>query len=39
MTADVWIGTLKCTVIRASHDKTCSLGGNGNWGVDSVIFV
>ena len=39
MTVDVWKGTLKCTVSRAGHDKTCSLGGNGNWSVDSVEFV
>ena len=30
MTVDVWKGTLKCTVSRARHDETCSLGGNGN---------
>ena len=30
MTVDVWKGTLKCTVSRASHDETCSLDGNGN---------
>ena len=39
MTVDVWKGTLKCTVSRARHDETCSLGGNGNWGIDSVEFV
>ena len=37
MTVDVWKGTLKCTVSRASHDETCSLGGNGNCSdVDTV---
>ena len=30
MTVDVWKRTPKCTVSRASHDETCSLGGNGN---------
>ena len=39
MNVDVWKGTLKCTVSRASHDETCSLGGNGNCSVDSVEFV
>ena len=39
MTVDVWKGTLKCTISQASHDETCSLGGNGNWDVDSVVFV
>ena len=31
MTADGRKGTLKCSVSRASHDETCSLGGNGNY--------
>ena len=30
MTVDAWKRTLKCTVSRASHDETCSHGGNGN---------
>ena len=37
MTVDVWKRSPKCTVIRASHDETCSFGGNGNCSyVDSV---
>ena len=40
MTVDAWKGTLKCTVSRASHDETCSLGANGICSsVDSVEFV
>ena len=37
MTVDVWERTLKCTVIGASHDETCSHGGNGN--CSYVLYV
>ena len=39
MTVDVWKGTLKCTVSRASHDETCSLGGNGNCSDADTVYT
>ena len=39
MTVDVWKGTLKCTVSRASHDETCSLGRNGNWSDIGSFYI